>query len=123
MTTVSLKKYNYKNEKIDEYMNFIKNNCEKHICISKKLSKIDNEDFNIPNFSEYNLITKYNYTIKQLKEIAQVYKLKISGIRRELVNHIFIYLRLSSFIAASVVPMVWILTFFKITSSTRCLNF
>lgn len=94
MTTVSLKKYNYKNEKIDEYMNFIKNNCEKHICISKKLSKIDNEDFNIPNLNQYNLITKYNYTIKQLKEIAQVYKLKISGIRRELVNRIFIYLRL-----------------------------
>ena len=93
-----LKKYSHKNEKIDEYMNFIRNKCEKYICINKKLSKIDNEDFNIPNLNDYELITKYNYTIKQLKEIAQVYKLKISGIRRELVNRIFIYLRLSSFI-------------------------
>ena len=40
-----LKKYSHKNEKIDEYMNFIRNKCEKHICINKKLSKISVKKF------------------------------------------------------------------------------
>lgn len=98
MNIVSLKKCKCNREEIDEYMNFIKNKCEKNIYIHKKLYKIDIDDLIIPSLNNYEVITKYNYTIKQLKQIAQTYKLKISGIRRELVNRIFIYLQLSSFI-------------------------
>ena len=92
------KKCKITHEKVDEYMNIIQNKCEKYISISKKLEKIDNDDFIIPDEKNYSIITKYSYTIKQLKGIAQKYKLKISGIRKELVNRIYIYLRLSSFI-------------------------
>jgi len=86
------------NEKIEDYMIEIKNKCEKFISIQKKLDKITNDDFIVPNEDSYHLIIKYSYTIKQLKTIAQNYKLKISGIRSELVNRIYIYLRLSHFI-------------------------
>ena len=92
------KKCKITHEKVDEYMNIIQNKCEKYISISKKLEKIHNDDFIIPDEKNYSIITKYSYTIKQLKAIAQKYKLKISGIRKELVNRIYIYLRLSSFI-------------------------
>ena len=88
----------YANEKLEDYMNEIKNKCEKYISIQKKLEKVPIDDFTIPNEDSYQLITKYSYTIKQLKSIAQNYKLKISGIRSELVNRIYIYLRLSHFI-------------------------
>ena len=98
MNDNTIKKCKNLHEKIDEYMNKIKYKCEKFIIIHKKLEKVNNDDFIIPNESNYHLITKYSYTIKQLKHIAQIYKLKISGIRRELVNRIYIYLRLSSFI-------------------------
>jgi hypothetical protein len=98
MNIHSIKKYKNLHEKIDDYMDIIKCKCEKYICIHKKLEKINNDDFIVPNENNYNLITKYSYTIKQLKQIAQIYKLKISGIRKELVNRIFIYLRLSFFI-------------------------
>lgn len=93
-----IKKSKNTNEKLEEYMNVIKNKCEKYISIQKKLDKVPNDDFIIPNEYNYNLITKYSYTIKQLKTIAQNFKLKISGIRSELVNRIYIYLRLSNFI-------------------------
>jgi hypothetical protein len=92
------KKCKINHEKLDDYMDVIKNRCEKYIFVSKKLEKINNDDFIIPDETNYNIITKYSYTIKQLKIIAQNYKLKISGIRKELVNRIYIYLRLSSFI-------------------------
>lgn len=88
----------FTNEKLENYMNEIKKKCEKYISIQKKLEKIPNDDFTIPNEESYHLITRYSYTIKQLKSIAQNYKLKISGIRSELVNRIYIYLRLSHFI-------------------------
>jgi hypothetical protein len=98
MNTILLKKCKNNHEEIDEYMNFIKNKCEINIYIQKKMHKIDNDDLVIPSLNNYNLITKYKYNIKQLKQIAQTYKLKTSGTRRELINRIFIYLHLSSFI-------------------------
>jgi hypothetical protein len=85
-------------EKIDEYMSYIKKKYEKDICIPKKQIKIQNEDFILPSFTNYDLIIKYSYNIKQLKYIARNYKLKVSGIRRELVNRIYVYLKLSSFV-------------------------
>jgi hypothetical protein len=93
-----IKKCKNTNEKLEDYMNVIKNKCEKYISIQKKLDKVPNDDFIIPNEYNYNLIIKYSYSIKQLKTIAQNFKLKISGIRSELVNRIYIYLRLSNFI-------------------------
>ena len=55
----------YANEKLEDYMNEIKNKCEKYISIQKKLEKVPNDDFTIPNEDSYQLITKYSYTIKQ----------------------------------------------------------
>lgn len=98
MNQHSKKKSKIIHEKLDEYMNIIKNKCEKNISVNKKLEKIHNDDFIIPDEKNYNIITKYTYSIKQLKFIAQNYKLKISGIRKELVNRIYTYLRLSYFI-------------------------
>ena len=56
MNNISIKKYKNVHERIDEYMNAIKNKCEKNIIIHKKLEKINNDDFIIPNESNYNLI-------------------------------------------------------------------
>ena len=49
----------------------------------------------IPNFNEYNYLVKYHYKIKQLKQIAKNYKLKLVGNKEELVLRIYSYLYLS----------------------------
>jgi hypothetical protein len=80
---------------LDEYMTKIQSNCEKSIIYNKKLSKIEDDEISIPSFHQYDLIIKYNYNIQQLKNIAKIYKLKISGIKKELVTRIYVYLKLS----------------------------
>jgi hypothetical protein len=86
---------------IEDYINEITSRCEKRIQLNKNLLKIDNKDMNensILNITNYNNITKYNYNIQQLKEIAKFYKLKLSGNKKELLNRIFVFLHLSSYI-------------------------
>lgn len=86
---------------IEDYLNEITSRCEKKIQINKNLLKIDNKDMNensILNIKNYNDITKYNYNIQHLKVIAKFYKLKLSGNKKELLNRIFIFLHLSSYI-------------------------
>jgi hypothetical protein len=83
---------------LDDYMTKINNNCEKTIIYNKKLYKINEDPISIPTFDEYELLTTCNYNIQQLKKIAKFYKLKISGMKKELTNRIFIYLKLSSII-------------------------
>lgn len=87
---------------INNYLEFLDNkiitnfNIEKEI--SKKLDKIDGELENIPNFSDYRLMLKYNYNIKQLKQIAKVHKLKITGNKQQLALRIYSYLFLSNLV-------------------------
>lgn len=62
---------------------------------TNKLEKINDELDFIPIFSEYNLMLKYNYNIKQLKQIAKDHRLKITGNKTQLVSRIYSYLYLS----------------------------
>tara|TARA_Y100000816_G_scaffold236206_1_gene182011 strand:+ start:3348 stop:4367 length:1020 start_codon:yes stop_codon:yes gene_type:complete len=75
-----------------------------NICIEnpnkrkKKLTRIitDNE-FKIPNYSEYEIFYSCSYSIIFLKEICKNYKLKISGNKNELKERIYYYLFKSYF--------------------------
>jgi len=83
---------------IEEYMNNIINKCEKTIPINKKLLKIDTSEPCILNIHNYNDLTRYNYNIQQLKKNAKIYKLKMSGNKNELLNRVYTFLHLSSYI-------------------------
>ena len=58
----------------------------------RKLDKINNINFEIPKYSEYDLFIKRNYRVSFLKEICKFYKLRVSGNKPELSNRIFSYL-------------------------------
>lgn len=62
----------------------------------KKLINISDNDFEIPKYNEFNLLTKYNYKVKQFKEICKTYKLKLSGNKDELKMRIYNFLLQSS---------------------------
>ena len=62
--------------------------------IDKKVSDID---FYILSFFEYENVLKFNYNVKQLKEICKNYKLKVSGNKKELINRIYLFLKNSFF--------------------------
>jgi hypothetical protein len=79
----------------NDYFNFLGDKISKNLQISKKLDKVDGELENIPNFNEYEVLLKYNYNIKQLKQIAKEHKLKITGNKQQLVSRIYSYLYLS----------------------------
>lgn len=85
-------------ELIDEFMDCIAKKSEKKMQIIKKTIKITDECIVIPTIHSYNDITKYNYSLPQLKMIAKEYKLKISGNKPQLVGRIFSYLYFSSYI-------------------------
>ena len=57
--------------------------------------KLSEEDFVVPKFSEYGLLSRYNYNVSQLKTINKQYKLKISGTKRELIYRVYNYLKYS----------------------------
>jgi hypothetical protein len=78
-----------------DYFNFLCDKISKKLQISKKLDKIDGELESIPHFNEYELLLKYNYSIKQLKQIAKEHKLKITGNKQQLVSRIYGHLYLS----------------------------
>ena len=83
----------------NDYLNFLESKMSNKISdskyLSKKLDKIDGELESIPRFNEYNLLLKYNYNLKQLKQIAKEYKLKITGNKHQLVSRIYSHLYLS----------------------------
>lgn len=81
-----------------EYINNISKKCEKEMIFPIKTEKIDDADISIPTIYNYNTITKFNYTIQQLKSFAKHYKLKIGGTKKELVSRIFVFLQLSFYV-------------------------
>jgi len=85
---------------LDEYMNQLVFKYEKNIRMNKKLNKVhgENEQTIILTIYDYNKLTENNYNIQELKTIAKFYKLKLSGNKRELINRIYIFLFLSSYI-------------------------
>jgi hypothetical protein len=60
-----------------------------------KVRKVTNTDFSIPSISQYLDFQSVNYNVKQLKEIAKHYNLKVSGNKGELNTRIFSYLHRS----------------------------
>lgn len=81
-----------------DYFCFLYDKITKNLLMSKKLYKIDGELESTPNFNEYKLLLKYNYNIKQLKQIAKEHKLKITGNKQQLVSRIYSYLYLSNLV-------------------------
>lgn len=89
---------NHNNNLIEDYMNNIYEKCEKLIPYTKSIRKINDDDLTIPSIDNYHDIYKYNYNNGQLKSFAKIYKLKISGNKTQLINRIFSFLYLSSYI-------------------------
>jgi hypothetical protein len=87
-----------KNNKCADYLSSISKNCEDKITFPNKLKKIDENSISIPTINNYDDITKYNYTIQQLKSFAKHYILKIGGTKKELIIRIFVFLKLSYYV-------------------------
>jgi hypothetical protein len=85
-------------EIVDDYMRIITTKCEKKMPYIKKQYKISDDNIIIPTIKNYDDIVIYNYNLTQLKIIAKNYKIKVSGNKNELINRIYSYLYLSSFI-------------------------
>ncbi len=83
---------------MDEYINKIYSRCEKNLPQTKKLEKISNDNMIMPTYSTCHILFENNYNVQQLKQITKHYKLKVSGNKKELVNRIYIYLKLSEVI-------------------------
>jgi len=86
---------------LEEYMNKLVNKYEKNIRMNKKLIKLNNDHEQLMThvtIYNYKKITELNFNIQQLKIIAKSYKLKLSGNKKELINRIYIFLFLSSYI-------------------------
>jgi hypothetical protein len=92
-------KNKYPSISLDDYLSKIANHCEDEMILSSKKSlKIDNENISIPTIHNYHELMEYNYNVQQLKGFAKIYKLKISGNKKELITRLFIYLKLSFYI-------------------------
>ena len=98
MTTTSVEK-KIKNSDLDNdaFIKIINDRCEKHMFLSKKVEKINDNDVSIPTSANYNLILSYNYNKDQLKVFLKHYKLRLSGSKKEVTSRIFCFLRLSHF--------------------------
>ena len=83
---------------VDEYVNKIYTRCEKNLPQTKKLEKISNDNMIIPTYSTYTILFENNYNVQQLKHIVKHYKLKVSGNKKQLVNRLYVYLKLSEVI-------------------------
>ena len=68
----------------------------KNLSFSKNLEKIDGENMYIPNFNEFNFLSRYKYNLPQLKLIAKSHKLKIAGTKIQIVSRIYSFLFLSN---------------------------
>jgi len=78
---------------------FLKNDLFKRsgVPLLKKRKKIKDEDFTIPGYNEYSLLTKNNYNVKQLRSMCRYYKQKIGGNKPQLIALLYNYLKYSYF--------------------------
>jgi hypothetical protein len=53
----------------NDYFNFLGDKVSKNLQLSKKMDKIDGELESIPDFNEYEVLLKYNYSINYLAEL------------------------------------------------------
>ena len=96
--SIFLNKNKTNNLSTEEFMNIILNKSEQFIPSVKKPIRISDDEISIPTIKNYDDIVKYNYNVPQLKSIAKHYKLKIGGNKNQLVNRIFSFLYLSSYL-------------------------
>lgn len=64
----------------------------------KKKIKVREEEFEIPEYNEYDRILKLNFNVKQLKSIARFYKQKVTGNKPQLIFRLYNYLKYSYFV-------------------------
>ncbi len=83
---------------IDKYLQIVYNKCEQTMPTIKNAKKIDDNNLVIPSIYESELLFANNYNQKQLKYFAKEYKLKLSGNKQQLIDRLYIYLKLSSVI-------------------------
>ena len=84
------------NDSINDYYDTIASRYIK--TTNKKMEKVDSENLHIPEFHEHEMMTRVNYNLHQLKQIAKHYKLKISGNKQQLVSRIHSFLFLSNIV-------------------------
>ena len=63
--------------------------------IKRGKKKIQNDNFTIPKYQDYEDIVKYNYSVTQLKDICKHYKLKKTGNKDILLFRVYNYLYFS----------------------------
>ena len=71
---------------------------QRDIPVKKSNIKINDNDFQIPNFSEYLNIIYYNYNLPQMKKICKHYGVKINGNKDEVKKRLYNYLFVSKII-------------------------
>jgi len=100
--TINVKQNKSRNDVINnDYFIYLADKVSKNFegkQLSKKLEKIDGEIESIPGFNDFEVLLKFNYNIKQLKQIAKEHKLKITGNKQQLVSRIYSYLYLSNIV-------------------------
>lgn len=75
---------------------FLKESVFESITLSKKRKKISMDDFEIPNYDEYDKLLKINYNVSQLKSMCRFYKQRVSGNKKELIFLLYNYLKYSN---------------------------
>ena len=94
------KKQKKKNFKIHRLTpkTFIKEDLYKRRTINllKKRKKVSSDDFEIPNYNEFNKILTKNYNVPQLKAISRHYKQKKTGNKKQLIHLLYNYLYYSN---------------------------
>ena len=63
----------------------------------KRKKKKSSNDFVILEYNEYSQLTKFNFNVQQLREMARFYKQKRSGNKRQLIFNLYNFLKFSSF--------------------------
>lgn len=95
MEFIENKKYTKK--QFETYLNDIADKIEQTITKPNKQSKIDDSEIKIPTIKNYREMTKYNYNLNQLKNIAKQLNLKITGTKPELLKRIYAFLHFSNY--------------------------
>lgn len=84
---------------MEKYLNAIYDKCENTLtCIKNNKNKVDDESLTVPGIHDYKMLIENNYNQNQLKIFAKFYKLKISGNKKQLIDRLLSYLKLSSIV-------------------------
>lgn len=89
--------HNNNKDNINNYLYFLEYKISKNIIISKNANKID-EMKTVLKIENCEDLLKYNFNVKQLKQIAKEYNLKLTGIKSQLISRIYTHLHLSKII-------------------------